>query len=319
MLEFMVCLALWKVQTELPKIFPVGIMTLAKSIGGFIPDGYIENSATCKFVIEVKNVAGYIGRDFKKGEIKRKVTKYRQLRLKSIIVAPFLTDILQRYLIKGSDFFCNLGYNITQYVDEKLVKSFNEEGFGSTFIFYKLKDWKTAEEAKKWLNNRLNKFEFGEINKKAEEIFSDPQLDFILRKIRGIYRYASLIQMKNEFLREVNLVGKLASIKVPVSSREKIILLSELYFRFLIDQKHARHTASELSYFVAKKSAYGKKLNEKERKAFTERILKTLLYFGFIKRDGRSYYADDIETPYPSKMQPQTRLSLASPTEDRNI
>jgi len=313
MLEFIITLALRAIQLELPDEFPIGPIEIEKPIGSFKLDAYIENAAYNKFAIEIKNPSGYIGLNYKKGDLKRKLDAYKSYKFTPILIAPFLSKEIQDYLISARGFFCNLGYNVTQYTDDELIDIFYEAGLGDTFIFYKLDEWETAADAKTWLREKLNKAEFEEVKKEIDKIFKDQRLNFILRKVRGIFKFASLSTLKDAFIQSSKLIETLSNIKLPKSFKEKIILLDEFYFRFLIDQEHKRRTAHSFVNILTNKSDYLKKLNRKDREDFVEDLLRTLQSFNYIKKTGRSYYAEDIETPYPSKM----KIDLSSPDSQK--
>ncbi len=191
MLEFIVALGLLKVQQELPQEFPKSMVELEKDIGLKL-DIYVENSYQNKFGVEVKNTLGYIGLKYKQGELRRKLDTYTQYNITPVVVAPFLARDLQDHL-KDWGFYCNLGYNVTQYIDDAQVDKFYRNSVGDTIFFYKLDGWASAAEAKTWLIEQIRRGNYADMNKEITNAGNDPRIDFIFRKIRGIYKYANLI------------------------------------------------------------------------------------------------------------------------------
>lgn len=160
-LEFIVALALIKVQQELPNEFPKGKVEIEKDIGLKL-DIYLENTYQNKFGIEVKNTLGYIGLKYKQGELRKKLDVYKIYNITPIVVAPFLARDLQEHL-RDWGFYCNLGYNVTQYIDDTQLDVFYRNLLGDTIIVYKLDDWSTAAEAKTWLIDQLRRGNFTDI------------------------------------------------------------------------------------------------------------------------------------------------------------
>lgn len=274
MYEFIIGLAIFKIQNEFPKNFPSPmVFELEKQFENYRADIFVEYSATCKMCIEVKNIAGHLGLGYKNTE--EKIDNYIKKSLVPFFIAPFLGRNLQKKLEEVNGFYCNLGYNITQYVDNDIIDAFYEEGFGDTFIFYKLEKWKTAGEAKAWLKEKIKDGKFEEISKIGEEIFSDKRMNFILRKIRGIMRFANLKIVKLELIRNYKILSKLTRIKMTKTSLEKITLLDELYFQFLT-RPNRQFSIDELIGYMLKKSNFLKNQTRKKEEPLLRKWLRLL-------------------------------------------
>lgn len=300
MLEFVIGLATWKVLQELPKDLPRGIIEIEKRFGAYIIDVFVETSYVTKVAFELKNVSGYVSLWYKEGELKRKLDFYINNQLKPMVIAPFLAYNLTNYL-KGHGFFCNLGYNVVQYPGDSLIDSFYEYGLGETYIFYELDDWNTASEAKSWLRDALRNDAKSDLDKVSRKIFNDPRLDFLLRKVRGIFSYAMLLSWIPALQRNSKVLGKFSHLKIPQAHYERINLLADVFLIFLY--RIERQTPLNILNRLNHSSRYLKKLNRQEKIKFMESTLKMLRDFGFLKSKGRSFFAEDVETPYPSKMQ----------------
>lgn len=151
------------------------------------------------------------------------------------------------------------------------------------------------------MKEKIKDGKFEEISKIGEEIFSDERMNFILRKIRGIMRFANLKIVKLELIRNYKILSKLTRIKMTKTSIEKITLLDELYFQFLTRPKW-KFSIDDLIEYMLKKSNFLKKSNKKERRIFVKEMVEILKEFEFVKRKNGKYLTENIETPYPSKM-----------------
>ncbi len=132
MYEFIIGLAIFLIQKELPEHFPFPtVFELEKQFENYRTDIFIEYGATWKMCIEVKNIAGHLGLGYKNTE--EKIDNYVKKSLVPFFIAPFLGRNLQKKLEKVNGFYCNLSYNITQYINNEIIDAFYEEGFGGYF------------------------------------------------------------------------------------------------------------------------------------------------------------------------------------------
>jgi len=279
---------------------PRGFIDLEKILGKYKIDIFVETSYVTKVAFELKNTSGYVSLNYKKGELKKKLDFIIQNQLKPMIIAPFLAYNLIEYIIKYHGFFCNLGYNIVQYPDDSLIDFFYEHGLGETYIFFKLNDWNTASEAKSWLKDALRNDAKSDLDNVSRKIFNDPRLNFLLRKVRGIFRYAMLQSWIPTLQSQFKVLSKISHVKIPQAHYERINLLADVYLIFLY--RKDRQTPLNILNRLIHSSKYLKKLNRQEKIKFMEKTLKMLREYAFLRSKGRSFFAEDVETPYPSKM-----------------
>jgi len=266
---------------------------MQKQVDGGKPDFIIDMPCKVKIFIDAKNRLS----NFSDSNVEE-MRKYSGANTALMIIHPFFSRSAQSKLQQKGDFYCNVGRIYTGHYGG-IEDDFSKEGLENGTVVIK---WDTIRLNQKLREDiRTRKFKLYDL---AEKVFKEEALNYFLRKIRGIVRFAIL---KHHFKFHERLLAEQMELGMKIAPNKQDIELLRMiplvYFEFLFRPKQEM-TISSIAQKLTKyeELKYYNKLDSERRKEMVRKALRFLQGRSFLKlRSKDKWYADDIESPYPTE------------------
>ncbi len=303
-LELLFGLALLIIQKEL-KDFQQFNIHPQKQLDGGTPDFIIEIPWIINICIDLKNRFS----NFSEDNAREIIRKYAGANTVQMVIHPSLTKEAQSIITDNNGFFCNIGRIYTGYYDG-IIDDLREEGIERGTVIIKGDITKIYRDLKDDIRGKNFKF-----HEKAKEVFTNEPLNYFLRKIRGIVRYAVLKNyfktLERRYEKESQL-GLMNTNKMTEKEKELLRAIPHAYFIFLF-QPETRITVSTLADSLTRypELKYFKKVDTKRKRDFARNAATFLQKNGFIKKESKDkWYAGDIESPYHTRRDSMDKMEI---------